>query len=297
MKFGVCVPNYGDTLSLDTLRSVAQESEKLGYNSIWTTDHVLMPSGSGTPYERIFDSVSSLAYLASVTNSVKLGISSLIIAMRDPVVTVKQLASIDAFAGGGRVMVAMAAGWNEKEFSNLGADFHRRGKILDESIELFRSLWRGDSNFHGNYLKVNFADAVFEPRPSVQQIPIWIGGASKSAMKRAANLGDAWHPNVLPLDIFKSLVSQFRGISPSAKRKEICVRIGINTRAKESEYLGPAGEKRLIFSGDMEQNQKIVSELEGLGVSEALLVSSPDGKIPAGAQIQSIREFSQKFLK
>ncbi len=296
MKFGICVPNYGDELSLESVSTVATEAERLGYESLWTTDHVLMSRGSGTPYEKVFDSIATLAYLAPLTKKVKLGISSLIIAMRNPVVAAKQLASIDYFAGGGRVLLAMASGWNEREFTNLGADFHNRGKMLDESIQLFKGLWRGDSSFQGRVLKAHFEDAVFEPRPASGEIPIWIGGVSPAAMKRAAELGDAWHPNVTPLITFRTLVAQFRGISPSAKAKDICVRIGLNTKAKESEYIGATGEKRIIFSGNLEENQKIIAELEKLGVSTAVLVTSPDGKLSSETQLHSIREFADKFL-
>ena len=165
MKFGICVPNYGESLSVEGMRAVGVEAEKLGYDSIWTTDHILMPKNSGTPYEHIFDCIASLAYLAPQTNRVKLGISSLIIGMRNPVAAAKQLASIDSFSGG-RLIVAMASGWNETEFSFVGADYHRRGKKLDESIQLFRDLWRGETKFHGKALSVNFENAVFEPRPN-----------------------------------------------------------------------------------------------------------------------------------
>jgi probable F420-dependent oxidoreductase len=297
LRFGVCIPNYGETSSLEGLRAVAVESERLGYASVWTTDHVLMPRNSGTPYERIFDSIASLAYIAAITEKVKLGISSLIIAMRNPVVAAKQLATVDSLSGGGRVLLAMGAGWNETEFSFLGADFHTRGKKLDESILLFRSLWRGDANFEGKALNLKFHDAVFEPLPARSQIPILIGGTSPAAMKRAADLGDAWHPNVLPLDSFKLLVSKFREVSPNARNKEISVRIGLNTNASQSDYIGATGEKRILFSGNFEQNQEIISELEALGVSSALLVPSPDGKVSTQTQIQSIREFAGKYLK
>src|SRR2546426_10793804 len=89
MKFGICVPNYGESSSPEALRTAALEAERAGCDSLWTTDHVLMPRNSGTPYERIFDSITTLAYLAPITNRVRLGISSLIIAMRNPVVVAK----------------------------------------------------------------------------------------------------------------------------------------------------------------------------------------------------------------
>src|SRR5437867_12372175 len=112
MKFGVCVPNYGESSSAEALRTVAMEAENAGCNSLWTTDHILMPRNSGTPYERIFDSITTLSYLAAITNRAKLGISSLITAMRNPVVVAKQLATIDDLSGG-RLMLAPGAGWNE----------------------------------------------------------------------------------------------------------------------------------------------------------------------------------------
>jgi alkanesulfonate monooxygenase SsuD/methylene tetrahydromethanopterin reductase-like flavin-dependent oxidoreductase (luciferase family) len=295
MKFGVCVPNYGESLSVDGLRAVGIEAEKLGYDSIWTTDHILMPKNSGTPYEQIFDCIASLAYLAPLTSKVKLGISSLIIGMRNPIAVAKQLASIDAFTGG-RVLVAMASGWNEMEFSFVGADYHTRGKKLDESIRLFRDLWKGETEFHGKALSVNFENAVFEPRPK-HQLSILIGGQSEAAMRRAVTIGDAWHPNVFPLDTFRKLVAQFRQISPLAKDKEICVRIGLNTTAMESEYVGATGEKRILFSGNMSRNHELLSELEGLGVSSAVLVPNTDGKISIENQLQSIRDFAREFLK
>src|SRR5947209_16525567 len=199
MKFGICVPNYGESSSPEALRTVAMEAERAGCDSLWTTDHVLMPRNSGTPYERIFDSITTLAYLAATTDRVKLGISSLIIAMRNPVVVAKQLATIDSLSDG-RLMLAIGAGWNEKEFAHLGSNFHNRGKRLDASIRLIRALWRGETSFKSRVLGLEFSDAVFEPRPVQRHLAIWIGGTSKAAMKRAATLGDAWHPNLQLLD-------------------------------------------------------------------------------------------------
>ncbi|MDA4129570.1 MAG: TIGR03619 family F420-dependent LLM class oxidoreductase [Thaumarchaeota archaeon] len=295
MKFGVCVPNYGDSMSVDGVRSIAIEAEKLGYDSIWTTDHLLMPKNSGTPYEKIVDSITTLAFLAPQTSRVKLGISSLVLGMRNPVVVAKQLASLDAFTGG-RILLAMSVGWNEKEFSHVGSDFRTRGKRLDEGIRLIRSLWRGETEFHSKILPQNFESVVFEPRPTSEKLTIWIGGASEAAMKRAVSIGDAWHPNVYPMEIFTDLVSHFRQLSPEAKNKDICIRIGLNTKTTSTEYLGPNGEKRIQFSGNMSQNRKLVKELDDLGVSDAVLVPSPDGKVPTPDQIQSIRSFATEFL-
>jgi probable F420-dependent oxidoreductase len=292
MKFGVCVPNYGESSSLEALRTVALEAERSDFDSLWTTDHILMPKNSGTPYERIFDSITTLAYLAAITGNVGLGISSLIIAMRNPVIVAKQLATIDNVSDG-RLMLAIGAGWNEREFAHLGSNFHTRGKRVDASVRLIRSLWSGETSFKSRVLGLEFSDAVFEPRPAKKHLGIWIGGTSKAAMKRAAALGDAWHPNVQPLDQFARLVSDFRESSPEARTKEICVRIGINTKAEVSEYKSPLGERRIMLSGNLAQNKQILSSLEELGVSYLVAVPSPDGKVSVANQVDAIKTLSR----
>ena len=292
MKFGVCVPNYGESSSPEALRTVALEAERNDCDSVWTTDHILMPRNSGTPYERIFDSLTTLGYIAAITDRVKLGISSLIIAMRNPVVVAKQLATIDNLSEG-RVMLATSAGWNEKEFANLGANFHNRGKRLDASIRLIRALWKGETSFKSRVLEVEFSDAVFGPPPIQKHLTMWIGGTSKAAMKRAATIGDAWHPNVQPLEQFAKLVTEFRESSPEAKAKDICVRIAINTKAERSEYKSPLGERRIMLSGNHAENKKILTGLEELGVSYIVAVPSPDGKASVPNQVDSIKTLSK----
>ena len=296
MKFGVCIPNYGETLTVEGLRTVALEAEKLGYSSVWTTDHVLMQTQSGMPYERILDSITSLAYLAPLTSTVKLGVSSLITAMRNPVVVAKQLATIDQLSGG-RVMLATSAGWNEREFTNLGVNFHDRGKRLDESIRLIRTLWNNEKpSFEGKRIPHKFSDVVFEPRPIQKNLTIWIGGNSKAAMNRASRLGDAWHPNALPLDIFSKLVTEFRSLN-GAERKEICVRIGLNTKTTQSVYTGPQGERRLLLSGDMAENQRTISQLEKLGITQMIVAPSPDGKVSISNQVDSLRMLAEGAIR
>jgi len=292
MKFGVCVPNYGGSSSPEALRTVALEAERAGCDSLWTTDHVLIPRNSGTPYERIFDSITTLSYLAAITNRAKLGISSLITAMRNPVVVAKQLATIDNFSGG-RVMLATSVGWNEKEFAHLGSNFHNRGKRLNASIRLIRGLWKGETSFKSRVLGLEFNEIVFEPRPIQKHLTMWIGGTSKAAMKRAVTLGDGWHPNVQPLDQFTKLVNDFREISPDAKTKPICVRIAINTKAEQSEYKSAQGERRIMLSGNQAQNKKILSALEQLGVSYMVAVPSPDGKVSVPDQMEAIKTLSK----
>lgn len=297
MKFGVCIPNYGETLSVDTMRTIAIEAEKMGYDSIWTTDHLLMPHESGTPYEKILESITSLAYLAAHTTTLRLGVSSLILAMRNPVIALKQLATVDQLSNG-RVMLATSAGWNEKEFAHLGSDFHTRGKRLDESIKLARKLWEEGArvDFQGRNIPHRISNAVFELKPIQKHLEIWIAGASEAAMKRAISLGDAWHPNVTPLASFRNLVAQFRNL-PGGKDKPIAVRIPVNVNTKETIFVGPQGDRRLILSENMSENKDTISELQKLGVTYALVTPSPSGTTTLADQVKSLRALSEKFIR
>ena len=289
MRFGVCVPNYG-SYSVKELRTVSLEAEALGYDSVWLTDHVLMQGNSGTAYERILEAITCMAYLAAVTERVKLGISSLIIAMRNPIIVAKQLATIDNLSSG-RAMVAIGAGWNEKEFSNLGSSFHDRGRRVDESIKVIRALWKGGTEFQeGKHIGINFRNAAFEPRPLQGWLTVWIGGTSEAAMKRAIRLGDAWHPNVTPLDQFERMVDRFREM-PKGDKKDICARIGIDSTSDRSEYVGSQGEKRIMLSGNRKENREIIERLSCLGVKYLVLATSPNGRVPVDTQLDSLRMF------
>jgi hypothetical protein len=158
---------------------------------------------------------------------------------------------------------------------------------------MLRALWSGNSSFHGKYY--NFDDAVFEPKPVSKNLEIWIGGTSTAAMKRAATLGDAWHPNVYPLEQFKKMVSNFREISRSDMK--IRVRIALNLNTSKSEITGPQGEKRLILSRDMERNRETIRGLEKLGIDYALVVTSSDGMVERKDQLESLRMFASTFHK
>ncbi|MDG6921567.1 MAG: TIGR03619 family F420-dependent LLM class oxidoreductase [Nitrososphaerota archaeon] len=287
MKFGVCIPNYGN-YSVKDLRMVTLGAETLGYDSVWLTDHIMMSKNSGTPYERILEALTCMAYLAPITERVKLGVSSLIVAMRNPVIVAKQLATIDNLSSG-RVMLAVGAGWNEKEFSNLGASFHDRGRRVDASIKLIRTLWNGEDELQDpERRRLSLEDVVFEPRPVQRELTMWVGGVSGAAMKRAIVLGDAWHPNVFPLDEFKEMVARFRGM-PGGERKDICVRIGVDSRRDNSEYVGPQGERRVMLSGNRQETGRLIEELASLGVTYMVLATSPDGKVPLESQLDSLR--------
>jgi probable F420-dependent oxidoreductase len=200
MRFGVGLENYGRNNSFDVIRRVALAAEELGYDSVWTTDHIIVPRLTVEPYGHILECLVTLAMVSSITRRVQLGTSVVVLPMRHPVLFAKQVATIDA-ATGGRMIVGLGVGRHEGEFRNLGANFKNRGKRLDEDITLLRTLWsREQVQFDGKFTKIE--DAVFAPTPARKQIPIWIGGNTEYALRRAALLGDGWHPNGVPLDQF-----------------------------------------------------------------------------------------------
>ena len=281
MKFGICLPHYGQTFSLSSVRKIAVESERLGYDSIWVTDHILFQPIVGEPYHRIFESLTTLAYLASITKHVKLGISSLILSMRNPIIAAKQLATIDVLSEG-RLIVAVAAGWNEKEFSELGSNFRNRGHRLDESIQLLRALWEGKPDFRADHIPQHFQNASLEPRPVQKKLTVLIGGNSPAAMKRAVRLGDGWHPTGYDPDIASGLVKQFR-TQPGSERKEICFRIERDAKSPEGK-LWVRKHNQPLISGNRAEDARIVQGFRKLGIQRLLLcpASERSSSIPIG---------------
>ena len=194
MKFGVILPNYGPQAGRLAVLDTALAAESLGFDSVWTTDHFAQPESDGPTYVPILEAVSTLAYLAASTGTVRLGISALVLPQRNPVEMAKVLATIDALSGG-RLVVAVGIGWSKGEYANLGYDFTNRGKRMDEAIRVLRTLWRGGRivSFKGQYYR--FERLQFAP-PPVQAggPPLWTAGNSPRALRRAALLADGWHP-------------------------------------------------------------------------------------------------------
>lgn len=300
MIFGTTSPNYGDSCSLESLREVALEAEKLGYESVWMTDHVMVGRGPYPMYENILDSFVSLGYLAGITRRMKLGFSVLVIALRNPIVVAKQLSTIDTLSNG-RAIVAIGAGYNDTEFGFLGSNFHNRGKRVSESIKVIRALWKGEKDFTGAYTQ--FKDAAFGPLPPQKELEIWVGGTSTPAMERAISLGNAWHPTVLSLPLVDKLITQFRGL-PGGKDKPITARIGLDSKSNDTTVIDPrlkVGDPEsegvmTVLCGDRDKNKEILDHLEHLGITHLIVDPNLNGTTPVRDQIESIRAFAGDFI-
>ena len=208
MKFGVNMISRGPLATAENMARVAQRAEALGFDAAFISDHIVIPKSmpSNYPYHpegqfpwetarNYYEPLATLAYLAGKTEKIRLGISVLIISYRNPVVTAKVLATTDALSGG-RIILGVGTGWWEDEYRALGIPdhFRERGARTDEYIRIYRTLWREENpEFKGRFHQ--FANLEFSPKPHRPEgIPIWVGGHTGRALRRAAELGDAWHP-------------------------------------------------------------------------------------------------------
>jgi probable F420-dependent oxidoreductase len=227
MKFGLVLPNYGQQASRYAIIDTAIRAEKAGFDSIWLTDHLALPEIDGERFGHIYESISTLSFLAASTRTIKLGLSTLVLPQRNPIEMAKSLATIDNLSNG-RLIVTAGIGWSKGEYQNLGYEYHNRGKRMNEAVKVLRTCWRGQRvvNFKGEFY--NFDNLVFSP-PPVQSggPPIWIAGDSEVALSRAITLGDGWHPNAHSPQELQNLLSKFRSII-QMRPFTIALRIGID---------------------------------------------------------------------
>jgi probable F420-dependent oxidoreductase len=191
MKIHLVLPNFGPGCTASSIGEIAVAGERLGFDAIATTDHVLVPKGEPERYERIFESLTVLGYLSAITSHVGLMTSVIVPLMRNPFVVAKQAATVDQLSGG-RLTLGLGVGWVEQEFANVHADFRRRGARFDELLRLYRHLFSGSREpFEGEFY--GFEDGVFDPLPVHREhLPILLGGTSDAAVRRAARTADIW---------------------------------------------------------------------------------------------------------
>ena len=203
MKIGAKVPNSGPLPTERGIGPMAKELEVAGFDSLWVSDHIVMPASidskypfsadgkatwpTDTPY---FDAMVSLAVIATATTKVRIGTAVLVLPLRHPIELAKQAASIDVLSGG-RLVLGIGAGWLAEEFQALEVHFESRGRRFVEWIELLRSCWTGvPGAFEGEFYTLP-SDVLIMPPPA-HEIPLLIGGHSRIARSRAATLGSGW---------------------------------------------------------------------------------------------------------
>ena len=207
MEYIFGVPNSGPLTRPEALITLARRGEELGYGHLSVSDRIVMPRDirSRYPYSETgefltghsgewLEQLTLLSFLTSQTSSIRLLTSVMVLPNRNPVHIAKALASIDVLSGG-RLTLGCGVGWMREEFEAIGAPpYEERGAVGDEYIRAFKELWTSDNpSFAGKYCR--FSNIIFLPKP-VQKPhpPIWVGGESPRALRRAAQLGSAWYP-------------------------------------------------------------------------------------------------------
>ena len=207
MYFGYGAPTRPPLGTAANTRTIAEKAEEVGLSYVSIADHIFPPFGEkdaypytadgSTPWDdsgNVLECLTLATYIAGVTRKLRLVTGVMVVPLRNPLVTAKVLASIDVLSEG-RLVVGCGAGWERQEFEVLGAPpFARRGTAVDEYIEVFRECWTSDAPaYDGEFVRVS--GFPFQPKP-VQKPhpPLWIGGESPAAIRRAAKLGDGWYP-------------------------------------------------------------------------------------------------------
>src|ERR687897_94694 len=216
---GLILPNYGEGLDAERLADSAVAAEQAGFDSGWVTDHLVVPPEHAPIYGTIAEALLSLGFLAGRTERLQLGVSALVVPQRNPLVTLKQLTTLD-YLSGGRIVTAVAAGWMEGEFALLGADFTSRGRQLDEWV---RTVQQAVERMPGP-VDLPSGQGWLAPalvRPGGPEL--WIAGVSRATIRRAALTG-VWHPVALPPDELRTMAAEFRDLRADGR---VILRIGV----------------------------------------------------------------------
>jgi probable F420-dependent oxidoreductase len=281
MKFGMAYANTGASVTPGAAAELARAAEEAGFESLWTVDHVVVPSGyeSPYPYSRsgrmaggvedfdLADPLIWLAYAAAVTDRLVLGTGVLVLPQRNPLVLAKQAASLDVLSGG-RLVLGIGAGWLAEEFAALGVPFRGRGDRTDEAIAALRALWsEGAASHRGDAF--DFEDVYCRPRPARGSIPIVVGGHSRRAARRAGELGDGFFPNGRSVETVGDLIAHARRCAEDAGRDPDRLEITVGSKPDADSVAGwmELGVDRIVIGNIGPDGVRVFAEqvIAGLG--------------------------------
>lgn len=281
MLFGITLPEKGPQARPDSLTRIAAMAEELGFYAVEMGDHIVIPEsirstypytpdGRAPDWEDWNEQVTTLAFLAGRTSKIRVVTAVLILPYRSPLLAAKMLTTLDVLSKG-RLIVGVGVGWMEEEFEALGVPpFAERGRVADEYIRLYKTMWTKDRpEFRGKYFSVE--GVKFLPKPAQKpRPPLWVGGESPAAMRRAVALGDAWYPigsnpkyPLVTVDQFSEAIQRLRAVSRKVGRKKK-LGVALVSPAFRIEYGRPAS--RDLFVGSVEKIVSDIKECEKLGV-------------------------------
>lgn len=266
MQFGVMLPHRWVYASGSTIAEFAHEAEALGYTSLWVTDHIVVPTYRVERGHIFYEALTTLAYVSSIATRCRLGVAVLALPPRNSVLVAKQVATLDALSQG-RVILGVGTGWIEEELRYLGAPWQQRGRMLDEAIQVLRTLWsaEGASSFQGRYTA--FTDVACFPKPMQPGGPkVLIGGMTIPSLRRVAALGDGWIPWAVTPQQLKDGMVQIRAYSGDKPLELVCVMpTNVDSHAME-RYTGVFGEDHKLLSGSVTTVIKMAKDFEQAGL-------------------------------
>jgi probable F420-dependent oxidoreductase len=246
MEIGVHLPHVGPQATREMLLEFAPRMEALGYDSLWVSDHVVIPRHyeSRYPYNPsgelgwtelpLLEPLSTLLFVAGVTRRAKLGTTVLVVPMRNPVLHAKIMATLDVLSGG-RLIFGAGVGWLKEEFEALDEPFDHRGGRMDEYLTVIKRLWtEEDPSFEGRYYRLG--NVACFPKPQQQpHPPVWIGGNTDPALRRAARIGDAWHAAGGTAEQIEAALPKLRDYVQAEGRDPAAVQVTVRTGLPGSE--------------------------------------------------------------
>lgn len=291
MKFGLSTVTSAFT-SADAYMAVGAAAEKAGFDFLAVSDHLIVPGNYQSHYPYVsggafkaaeqghcFDQLSTIGFLAGATTTLRLLTSVLVVPHRPAMLTAKMLATLDVLSKG-RLIVGAGAGWMKEEFELLGANFAERGRLTDEYLEAFIELWTKEQPaYSGRH--VAFKGVVFKPKPLQKpHPPLWIGGESPGAIRRAIRLGTAWYPGnnsqTKPLDTVARLergIAEVRGKCAEQGRepKSLGIALLVQDHFEWIDARTADGSARRMFTGTSDDMAADADALDRSGVGHVAL--------------------------
>jgi alkanesulfonate monooxygenase SsuD/methylene tetrahydromethanopterin reductase-like flavin-dependent oxidoreductase (luciferase family) len=247
---GVNVPNFGPGTAPGLLRRWAQTVEGLGFDLLMISDHIAVTPDVAEQYPPPFyEPFTTLAWLAGLTERIKLGTTVLIVPYRHPLLIARMAANLNDLSGG-RLVLGVGVGWAVEEFDALGVPFRQRGKLTDDYLQLVRAAWENDQGYRAG------------------RIPIWVGGNSEAGLRRAVRLGDAWHPLRFTMPWLRGAAARLTELADGQQRPVPSLVPRIALRLTESPVTTPG---RLAGEGTIGQILDDLTQLQLLGAETVVL--------------------------
>jgi probable F420-dependent oxidoreductase len=284
MKIGVIFPHVEFGTDPDAVRDFAQTVEALGFSHVGADDHVIGPNpnrpggwtGWVTNKTAFYEPLVLFGFMAAVTRRLAFSTWVLLLPERQTVLVAKQAATLDLLSGG-RLRLGLGLGWNEFEYTSMGADMRTRAARLAEQVHVLRLLWTQDSvTYQGRWHTL--PDVGFSPLPVQRPIPIWFGGQSEPAIRRVAQLGDGWMP----------LYTDPRAARPGLELLDRCLVEAGRSRA------GVGLEARIPYgAGDPAVWQQLLRDWQAAGATHAVVQTTDCGFATPAAHLAALRRFAE----